>query len=51
MTSIPHLKLKSPTEKGVGEMRGDQKTDRIIMLEDLEKEQDCENSDEGGKRD
>ncbi|XP_074378284.1 uncharacterized protein LOC141719807 [Apium graveolens] len=24
--SIPHLKLKFPTEKGVGEMRGDQKT-------------------------
>ncbi|XP_074346268.1 uncharacterized protein LOC141685042 [Apium graveolens] len=35
--SIPHLKLKFPTEKGVGEMMGDQKTARIIMLEDFRK--------------
>lgn len=38
--SIPHLKLKFPTEKGIGEMMGDQKTARIIMLEDLEKDQE-----------
>ncbi|XP_074376853.1 uncharacterized protein LOC141718369 [Apium graveolens] len=36
--SIPNLKLKFPTKKGVREMRGDQKTARIIMLEDLEKD-------------
>ncbi|XP_074377897.1 uncharacterized protein LOC141719418 [Apium graveolens] len=48
--SIPHLKLKFPTEKGVGEMRGDQKTARIIMLEDLEKDQDYEKPDETEKR-
>ncbi|XP_074374567.1 uncharacterized protein LOC141714975 [Apium graveolens] len=48
--SIPHLKLKFPTEKGVGEMRGDQKTTRIIMLEDLEKDQDYEKPNETGKR-
>ncbi|XP_074346963.1 uncharacterized protein LOC141685778 [Apium graveolens] len=35
--SIPHLKLKFPTEKGVEEMRDNQKTAKIIMLEDLEK--------------
>ena len=40
IASIPHLKLKFPTEKGVGEMRGDQKAARIIMLEDLEKDKD-----------
>ncbi|XP_074346625.1 uncharacterized protein LOC141685422 [Apium graveolens] len=44
--SIPHLKIKFPTEKGVGEMRGDQKTDRIIILEDLEKDQAYEKPDE-----
>ncbi|XP_074326871.1 uncharacterized protein LOC141664816 [Apium graveolens] len=48
--SIPHLKLKFPTEKGVGEMRGDQKTARIIMLEDLEKDQEYEGPDGIGKR-
>ncbi|XP_074323291.1 uncharacterized protein LOC141660225 [Apium graveolens] len=48
--SIPHLKLKFPTEKGVGEMRGDQKTARIIMLEDLEKDQEYEGPDGTGKR-
>ncbi|XP_074323875.1 uncharacterized protein LOC141660792 [Apium graveolens] len=48
--SIPHLKLKFSTEKGVGEMRGDQKTARIIMLKDLEKDQDYEKPDETGKR-
>ncbi|KAK1351825.1 hypothetical protein POM88_053966 [Heracleum sosnowskyi] len=26
VSSIPHLKLKFPTEHGIGEMRGDQKT-------------------------
>ncbi|XP_074342217.1 uncharacterized protein LOC141679683 [Apium graveolens] len=50
MESIPHLKLKFPTEKGVGEMRGDQKTARIIMLEDLEKDQEYEGPDGTGKR-
>ncbi|XP_074352154.1 uncharacterized protein LOC141691320 [Apium graveolens] len=50
MESIPHLKLKFPTEKGVGEMRGDQKTSRIIMLEDLEKDQEYEGPDGTGKR-
>ncbi|XP_074347497.1 uncharacterized protein LOC141686357 [Apium graveolens] len=48
--SIPHLKLKFPTKKGVGEMRGDQKTARIIMLEDLEKDQEYEGLDETEKR-
>ncbi|XP_074374074.1 uncharacterized protein LOC141714454 [Apium graveolens] len=48
--SIPHLKLKFPTEKGVGEMRGDQKTARIIMLEDLERDQEYEGPDGTGKR-
>ncbi|XP_074337068.1 uncharacterized protein LOC141674248 [Apium graveolens] len=48
--SIPHLMLKFPTEKWVGEMRSDQKTTRIIMLEDLEKDQAYENPDETGKR-
>ncbi|XP_074378249.1 uncharacterized protein LOC141719776 [Apium graveolens] len=48
--SIPHLKLKFPTEKGVGEMRGDQKTARIIMLEDLKKDQEYEGLDGTGKR-
>ncbi|KAL8093495.1 hypothetical protein AgCh_035391 [Apium graveolens] len=48
--SICHLKLKFPTEKGVGEMRGDQKTARIIMLEDLEKDQEYEGPDGTGKR-
>ncbi|XP_074356026.1 uncharacterized protein LOC141695698 [Apium graveolens] len=48
--SVPHLKLKFPTEKGVGKMRGDQKTARIIILEDLEKDQEYEGSDETGKR-
>ncbi|XP_074376860.1 uncharacterized protein LOC141718376 [Apium graveolens] len=48
--SIPHLKLKFPTKKGVGEMRGDQKTARIIMLKDLEKDQEYEGSDETRKR-
>ncbi|XP_074337104.1 uncharacterized protein LOC141674282 [Apium graveolens] len=47
--SIPRLKLKFPIKKGVGEMRGDQKTVRIIMLEDLEKDQEYEQSDETGK--
>lgn len=36
-------------KKGVGEMKGDQKTARIIMLEDLEKEQEYEKA-EGEKR-
>ncbi|XP_074374056.1 uncharacterized protein LOC141714436 [Apium graveolens] len=48
--SITHLKSKFPTEKGVGEMRGDQKTARIIMLEDLEKDQEYEGPDGTGKR-
>ncbi|KAK1363125.1 hypothetical protein POM88_038686 [Heracleum sosnowskyi] len=46
---IPHLKLKFPTEHGIGEMRGDQKTIRITMLNDLEKDQEFEVT-EGGKR-
>lgn len=49
VTSIPHLKLKFPAGQGVGEMRGDQKTARIIMLEDLDKDQEYEAS-EGSKR-
>lgn len=49
VASIPHLKLKFPTENGVGEMRGDEKTARIIMLEDLEKDKDL-GSAEGNKR-
>ncbi|KAL8096671.1 hypothetical protein AgCh_037593 [Apium graveolens] len=48
--SIPHLKLKFLTEKGVGEMRGDRITARIIMLEDLEKDQEYDGSDGTGKR-
>ncbi|XP_074346594.1 uncharacterized protein LOC141685387 [Apium graveolens] len=48
--SIPHLKFKFPTEKGVGEMRGNQKTARIIMLEDLEKDHAYGKPDETGKR-
>ncbi|XP_074377953.1 uncharacterized protein LOC141719470 [Apium graveolens] len=48
--SIPHLKLKFPTEKRVGEMRGDQKIARIIILEDLEKDQEYEGPDGTGKR-
>ncbi|XP_063949875.1 uncharacterized protein LOC135152721 [Daucus carota subsp. sativus] len=49
IASIPHLKLKFPTEEGVGEMRGDQKAARIIMLEDLEKDKDLGGA-EGNKR-
>ncbi|XP_074364053.1 uncharacterized protein LOC141704770 [Apium graveolens] len=48
--SITHLKLKFPTEKGVGEMRGDHKTARIIMLEYLEKDQAYERPDKTGKK-
>lgn len=46
--TVPHLILKFPTEKGVGEMRGDQKNARIIMLEDLEKDREY-SEDERGK--
>ncbi|XP_063941458.1 uncharacterized protein LOC135149627 [Daucus carota subsp. sativus] len=49
IASIPHLKLKFPTEKGMWEMRGDQKAARIIMLEDLEKDKDLGGA-EGNKR-
>ncbi|KAK1363227.1 hypothetical protein POM88_038788 [Heracleum sosnowskyi] len=49
VASVPHLKLKFPTENGIGEMRGDQKAARIIMLEDIEKDRDVEMT-EGGKR-
>lgn len=49
VSSISHLKLKFPTKNGVGEMRGDQKAARIIMLEDLEKDKDVEMT-EAGKR-
>ncbi|XP_074377127.1 uncharacterized protein LOC141718649 [Apium graveolens] len=48
--SSPHLKIKFPTEKGVREMRGDQKTACIIMLEDLEKYQAYEKPEETRKR-
>ncbi|XP_074347459.1 uncharacterized protein LOC141686317 [Apium graveolens] len=48
--SIPHLKLKFPTEKGVGEMRGNQKTARIIMWDNLKKDQAYEKPYETGKR-
>lgn len=48
--SIPYLKLKFLSEKGIGEMRGDQKMARIIMLENLEKDQELEKPSKGGKR-
>lgn len=49
VSCIPHLKLKFLTKKGVREMRGDQKTFRIIMLDDMEKEQEYEET-EGVRR-
>lgn len=48
VSSIPHIKIKFPTEHGIWEMRGDQKTARMILLEDLEKKEF--EVAEGGKR-
>ncbi|XP_074322994.1 uncharacterized protein LOC141659950 [Apium graveolens] len=48
--SIPHLKLKFPTENGVGERRGYQKITRIIMLEGLDRDKEYEENDSNGKR-
>lgn len=37
IASIPHLKMKFPTTNGIGEMRGDQRTARVLYLDELKK--------------
>lgn len=48
--SIPHLELKFPTEKEIGEMRGDEKNARIIVLDDLVKDQEYTETENGKEK-